>query len=81
MHRFIGIEPQRQAFHKVRDMILDLDTTFADNVKVIIKVIDVFDQPIVISTTNTDNELRITIKIDGTLKVKWTKDTCLYEAV
>lgn len=79
MHRFTGIEPQRQAFNKVRDIILDLGTTFADNVKIVIYVIDVFDQPIVISTRMTDNELSITINIDGTLKVKWEKETCSYK--
>lgn len=81
MHRFTGIEPQRQAFNKVRDIILDLGTTFADNVKIVIYVIDVFDQPIVISTRMTDNELSITINIDGTLKVKWEKETCSYKEV
>lgn len=81
IHRFIGNTPQRQTFYNIRSTIHDLVNTFADNVQIFLHVEDVFDKPLIISAKKKENELDITIKIDGSLKVRWKKETCSYKTV
>lgn len=80
-HRFIGITPQRQTFYNIRIKIHDLVKNFADNVQIFLYVDDVFDKPLIISAGKKENELDIIIKIDGSLEVRWRKETCSYKTV
>lgn len=81
IHRFIGNTPQRQTFYNIRKRIHDLVKTFADNVQIFLYVDDVFDKPLIISAGKKENELDIIIKIDGSLEVRWKKETCSYKTV
>lgn len=70
---------QRNAYYNLRDNIHNRIKTSADNVKLVIYVDDVLEQPIIISAGKEENEVHITIGIDGTLAVNWIKETCSYE--
>lgn len=70
---------QRNAYYNLRDNIHNYINTCAENVKIVIYVDDVLEQPIIISAGKEENEVHITIRIDGTLAVKWIKETCPYE--
>lgn len=76
---FAAFNLQRNAYYNLRDNIPSYLKTCADNVELVIYVDDVLEQPIHVRAGKGENGVAITIRIDGTLAVKWTKETCSYE--
>lgn len=65
----------REAFFGIRDCIYQWVRSCADNVRVVLYVDDILDDPITIGVGSQENRLRITIKPDGKVTYSWTKQT------
>lgn len=65
----------KEAFEELRDGICDIVRNCSTNVKVVIYIDGVLDEPITAKAGNGDNRLRMTIKRNGTFTYGWTKET------
>lgn len=70
---------QRQTFKKmfieVREMIHKLVRSCADNVKVVIHMNEILDDPIIVTAGKGENILLVTIHSETGVDHKWTKET------
>ncbi|XP_062597224.1 uncharacterized protein LOC134258702 [Saccostrea cucullata] len=73
--KFRDNEELRDSFYDVRDGIHEVVATCANNVKVVIYIDEVLDEPIIVCAGNQENRLRITIKTEGRVTYSWTKET------
>lgn len=73
--KFDGHQQQREAFYCIRDGFTPMIETCADNVEVVLYVDDILDEPIIVRIGDEQNRLVITIKTNGTVKYRWTKET------
>lgn len=74
-HKFHDYSMLREAFYKVRDKIFETVITCFDNVRVVIYIDDVLDEPIIVRNGAEENRLRISIRTDGKASYSWTKET------
>lgn len=65
----------KEAYRDVRDSIYQMVRSCADNVRVVVYVDDILDDPIIVGIGSQENRLRITIKTDGKVTYSWTKQT------
>lgn len=65
----------KEAFENLRDGICRIVRNCSTNVKVVIYIAGVLDEPITSTVGNGDNRLRMTIKQNGTFTYEWTKET------
>lgn len=65
----------KKAFQSVRDEINDVVQGCVNNVKVVIYIDEVLDDPIVVNAGEGDNKLRITIQPGGNVTYSWTYET------
>lgn len=72
--KFLGYNEQKEAFRELRDGICDIVKSCADNIRVVIYIDEVLDQPITVVVGKEENRLRITIKKDGRVTFFWTKE-------
>lgn len=77
--KFNEDDPQHQkmkeAFEDLRDGICDIVKQCSTNVKIVLYVDGVLDQPITAVAGNGENRLRMTIKRNGKFTYGWTKET------
>ncbi|XP_056021099.1 uncharacterized protein LOC125675474 [Ostrea edulis] len=74
--KFKGHEVMKEGFYELRDAINDIVKACSKNVKVVVYVNDVLDEPIIVQSGSGENRLRITIKGGGRISYSWTKETC-----
>lgn len=74
-HKFHDYSMLREAFYKVRNKIFETVKTCSDNVRVVIYIDDVLDEPIIVRIGAEENRLRISIRTDGKASYSWTKET------
>lgn len=65
----------KEAYRGIRDSIYEWVRSCADNVRVVVYVDDILDDPIIVAIGDQENRLRITIKTDGKVTYSWTKQT------
>lgn len=67
---------RKKAFRKLRDGICDIVKSCADNIRVVIYIDEVLDQPNTVVVVEDENRLRITctIKEDGIVTFFWMKE-------
>lgn len=73
--KFKGYKELQESFYDVRDGIHSFVQSCVDNVKVVIYMDEVLDQPIIVGVGKQQNRLRITIKSNGSVTYDWTKET------
>lgn len=73
--KFNDYDELREAFYDVRDDITKVVKTCSDNVRVVIYIDDVLDDPIVVGIGAEENRLRISIRSNGKALYSWTKET------
>lgn len=73
--KFEGHQQQREAFYCIRDGFTPMIETCADNVEVVLYVDDILDEPISVRIGDQKNRLVITIKTNGKVNYRWTKET------
>lgn len=73
--KFNNYDKLREAFYDVRDDITDVVKTCSDNVRVVLYIDDVLDEPIVVGIGDQENRLRISIRSNGKASCSWTKET------
>lgn len=73
--KFEDHKVEKEAYFCIRDGFTSLIESCADNVRVVLYVDDILDEPIVVKMGDQENRLRITIKTNGTITYKWTKET------
>lgn len=73
--KFEGHQQHREAIYRIRDGFSSLIESCADNVRVVLYADDILDEPIVVKIGNQENRLRITLKTNGTITYRWTKET------
>lgn len=65
----------REMFFQFRDGICELVRSCADNVEVVVKMNEILDDPIIITTGKGENKLLVTIHSETGIYYKWTKET------
>lgn len=73
--KFKGHEQKREAFYSIRDGFCAMIQSCAKDVVVVLYVDDILDEPIKVDIGKQRNRLRITIKTNGTVTYRWTKET------
>lgn len=73
--KFEGHEQKRVAFYELRDHFCAMIKSCAKDVVVVLYVDDILDEPIKVDVGKKQNRLRITIKTNGKITYKWTKET------
>lgn len=73
--KFEGHQREREAFYCIRDGFTPMIESCANNVRVVLYVDDILDEPIVVKMGDQENRLRITIKTNGTVTYNWDKET------
>lgn len=73
--KFEGHQREKEAFYCIRDVFTPMIKSCADNVRVVLYVDDILDDPIVVEIGDEENRLRITIKTNGTVTYNWDKET------
>lgn len=69
------VEDVKTAFFEVQDQMKRYIKNCSDNVRVVIYMDSVLDDPLVFVVGPGDNKLIITIREDGTIFNTWTKET------
>lgn len=72
---FQNFQELKRAFQDVGDDINDVVRSCADNVRVVIYIDEILDDPIVVSVGKEQNRLQIIIKEGGNVEYSWTKQT------
>lgn len=73
--KFNDYDQLREAFYDVRDDITEVVKTCSDNVRVVVYIDDVLDDPIIVGIGAEENRLRISIRSNGKASYSWTKET------
>lgn len=73
--KFNDYDQLREAFYDVRDDITEVMKTCSDNVRVVVYIDDVLDDPIIVGIGAEENRLRISIRSNGKASYSWTKET------
>lgn len=73
--KFKGYENLKVMVYEVRDEIHNVVRSCANNVRVVIYIDEVLDEPMIIMEGNGDNRLRITIDSSRGVTYEWTKQT------
>lgn len=73
--KFNNHEEMKEAYYGVRDSIYQMVRSCADNVRVVVYVDDILDDPIIVGIGSQENRLRVTIKPNGKVTYSWTKWT------
>lgn len=73
--KFNDYDELREAFYDVRDEITEVVKTCSDNVRVVVYIDDVLDEPIIVGIGAEENRLRISIRSNGKVSYSWTKET------
>lgn len=82
-NKFVNRQDLKRAFLSVRDGINQVVQGCVNNVKVVIYIDEVLDEPIVVNAGEKENKLRITIQPGGNVTYSWTYETfskILYDA-
>lgn len=73
--RFTQHPELKRRFFEVRDDINNVVGSCASNVRVVVYIDGVLDDPIVVKFGKEKNRLVITIATNGNVKYQWTKET------
>lgn len=65
----------REMLFLFRGGICELVRSCADNVEVVVKMNEILDDPIIITTGKGENKLLVTIHSETGVHFKWTKET------
>lgn len=61
----------REAFYGIRDEFVQVVTNCSDNLRVVLYIEDVLDEPIVVRIRAEKNRLIISIKNNGNVEYRW----------
>lgn len=65
----------KDMFFEFRENICKLVRSCADNVEVIVKMNEIMDDPIIVTTGKGENKLLVTIHSETGVDYEWTKET------
>ncbi|XP_062605066.1 uncharacterized protein LOC134266878 [Saccostrea cucullata] len=73
--KFNGFNAVKKSFREIRNKLHEIVRSFSNNVRVVIYVDDILDDPIILEAGNAENELLIAIDPEGEYTYSWPKKT------